>query len=409
MTTHRDSDVLLWGATGFTGELVAQYLLRHEGVGRNLRWSLGGRSKVKLEQVRQRLTAIDPAAADLSLVVADAQDAAAMLALCAKFRVVCSTVGPYARFGSELVAACAAQGTHYCDLTGEVHWMRQMIDAHTVQAAQTGARIVHACGFDSIPSDLGALQAWRALHLATGAPPTLVTTYVLDLKGGFSGGTAASMVNMMEHRHDPGVAKAMMDPYSLLPEGAARGPKVNDLQGVVRDPIEGVWTAPFVMAATNAKVVRRSLALLFGDQASACAYEEKMGYPLTAGGLAMAVGMTMGLATMAGTMSVGWMRRMMVPMLPQPGEGPSEQERDAGRFRYEVVARNAQGQARVRITGDKDPGYGATAGMLGEAALCLAFDPPPLPAIAGFLTPATAMGEALALRLPRAGVVFAAA
>ena len=407
MKENRPSDVLLWGATGFTGELVAAYLLRHEGVGKKVRWSLGGRNLAKLQEVRKRLADIDPAALELPLVVADAKDGAALHALCQQFAVVCSTVGPYAKYGSPLVAACAATGTHYCDLTGEVHWMRQMIDAHDAQAAESGARIVHACGFDSIPSDLGAVMAWRALQTTTGLPPSHVTTYVRDVKGGFSGGTVGSMVEMMEQQRDPTIRKIIFDTYTLLPAGHGRGPQVRDLQGVIKDSVENVWTAPFLMAPTNAKLVRRSFALLFGEVAARCAYEEKMGFKPNLGGLVMAVGFTAGLAAMGGSMSVGWLRNLLVPLLPQPGEGPDEAARNSGRFRYEVVARNAQGQARVRVDGDQDPGYGSTAGMLAESALSLAFDAPPQAGLAGFLTPSTAMGDALLARLPRAGVTFA--
>ena len=409
----RNYDILVWGATGFTGQLVAEYLLRHDGPvlrrdghGQRLRWALGGRNLQKLQAVRQQLTAIDPAAAQLPLVVTDAADEPALLKAISDFAVVCTTVGPYALYGTPMVAACAATGTHYCDLTGEVQWLRQMIDAHHGAALQSGAKIVPTCGFDSIPSDLGAHQAIAAFADTHQRMPTAVTTYVRDLKGSFSGGTVASQVSISEQSADPALAAHWRNPYSLVQGDTSGLPPVGDIFAATLDAEQNCWTSTFLMAPCNAKIVRRSLALNANPAIRGIAYQEKMAFRRGFKGWALANSYNVGLALMQGSMAVGWMRRAMHPMLPQPGDGPDEQARIAGRFVFEVVASDASDRVQVTVRGDKDPGYGSTSGMLAEAALCLALDGDRLPQVSGFLTPASAMGGVLVERLVRAGVTF---
>ena len=260
----RPHDLVLWGATGFTGEIVAEYLVRwaaaHPDVG--LRWALAGRNQAKLEQVRSRLVSIDPTAAELPLITGDSHDRASLDAIARDASVVCTTVGPYAQYGAELVAACVEHGTDYCDLTGENHFIRRMIDAHQTAAEASGARIVNCCGFDSIPSDLGTLVLQDAAEKRHGRPCDRVTLYVDRVKGGMSGGTIASMKNLMEEAEkDPEVRRIFGHPYALNPEGEREGPDGSDARGVGRSP-DGRWTAPFVMAAINTRIVRRSNALL---------------------------------------------------------------------------------------------------------------------------------------------------
>ena len=217
----REFDIIVLGATGFTGKLVAEYLLQRYGTGRDLRWALAGRSKEKLEQLRSQL---GEAAAELPIIVADSLDASSMEDLARRTRVVLTTVGPYAHYGSPLVAACAANGTHYCDLAGEVQWIRRMIDAHDVQARETGAKIVHCCGFDSIPMDIGAWFLQQEAHARHGDYCTSITMFVKAMKGGASGGTMASMMNIMrEARADRDVARILARPYSLNPSDEQRG------------------------------------------------------------------------------------------------------------------------------------------------------------------------------------------
>lgn len=403
---ERTYDVLLWGATGFTGQLVAEYLLKHQGIGRELRWALGGRNLEKLKKVREDLAQLDPAASQLALETADAKDPQGLQRLAAMTKVVCSTVGPYARYGSDLVAACVSQGAHYCDLTGESPWMGDMIAQHHAAAQAAGVRIVHACGFDSLPSDLGALLARRQFAATHGTMPSTTTLYVRASKGGFSGGTVASMMAMMEdQRHNPSLRKALWDPYSLLPADATRGPKdVRDVVAVHYDAAEQSWVGPFVMAPTNAKVVRRTMALLDPTSNANHRYTEVVRCGSGPKGWLVAQSLQAGTGAMVGAMMTPVGRAVLQPWLPKPGEGPSEAARTAGHFRCDVVARGGEQEVRVVVRGNRDPGYGATSGMLAEAALCLAQDGLQTPC--GVVTPAVAMGDALLARLPRAGVTF---
>lgn len=404
--SDREFDVILWGATGFTGALVADHMLSTYGVGGNLRWAIAGRSQTRLEEVRAGL---GDAAAALPLVLADADDQALLDVLAARTRVVCSTVGPYARYGSKLVAACVHHGTHYCDLTGEVQWMRRMIDTHHQRARDTGARIVHTCGFDSIPSDLGTLFLQQEMQRRYDAPAGVVKLRVRDMRGGFSGGTVASMLNMMEEAdRDPQIRTVIDDPYGLNPEGERSG-----LDGPERtlpeyDGDVGSWVTPFVMAAINTKVVRRSNALMDHAYGHDFRYDEGMVAPFGAWGFPVAASISAGSAAVSAAASVGALRRLMAPLLPKPGTGPSEHARRSGYFDIELLGkprRDAPVAVKVRVKGQGDPGYAATSRMLGEAAVCLARDD--LTSHGGVLTPAVAMGEALLARLPlHAGVTF---
>lgn len=399
-------DIVLWGATGFTGELVAAYLLKVRGT---QGWALAGRSVQKLAEVRARLAELDPAATSLPLLVADAGDPASLRTLTAQAKVICTTVGPYAKYGAPLVAACVDTGTHCCDLTGESHFMKQMIDTHHEAARAKGVRIVHACGFDSVPSDLGVFVAQQEAERRFGKPLPRVRLYVRKASGGVSGGTIASMKNMLEVAAvDKSVRRTLADPYCLLPTDAPRGPWVRDIGGASWDADEQVWVGPFVMAATNAPVVRRSHALRGSPNGAAFAYTEVTRMGAGVGAWAKGQGMALGLGGFVGAMSTPGLKKLVDRFLPQPGEGPSRDTREKGFFVIDVVARGEAGQeVRVTVRGDKDPGYGATAGMLGEAALCLAEDPYDGPG--GVLTPSVALGERYVGRLVRAGVTFSVA
>jgi len=408
--TLRNYDVLLWGATGFTGKLVAEYLMQHHGVGGDLRWALGGRSRPKLEAVRDALAAIDPRARDLPIVTGDSADRASLDRLALDARVVCSTVGPYALHGHELVAACVEAGTDYCDLTGEPQFVRAMIDAHHARAAQTGARIVHCCGYDSIPSDLGTLLAQATATEALGAPCAEVKCFAGESKGGVSGGTAASMVEIMdEATRDAGVRRLLADPYALDPGRGEPGPDGQDQRGVRWDADLASWTGPFVMAAINARVVRRSNALLGYAWGKDFRYREAMSFGRGPKGWVRAAGVTTGLAVGIGAMAVGPVRRLVARRVaPQPGEGPSKETRDSGFFVTRLVGSTADGRAAVKVTvrGTCDPGYAGTAKMLGESALCLAKDGDRIRTEGGVLTPASCMGMRLVERLRAAGMTF---
>ncbi len=401
----REFEVIVWGATGFTGQLVAEYFLGRYGVGQELNWAIAGRNEAKLGKVRSELGA---GCDDLPMLVGDSDDQEFLTALAARTRVVCTTVGPYALYGSKLVRACAERGTHYCDLTGEVQWMRRMIDEHHDTARSSGARIVHTCGFDSIPSDMGVHLMQREMRARHGVACAAVKYRTREFKGGFSGGTVASMLNMMEEvERDPSINEVLEDPYGLNPSGERRGLDGPENNLARYDDEFGAWAAPFMMAAINTKVVRRSNALLDHAYGNEFRYDEAtlLAEPL---GMAKAIAMSGGTALLNAALGLGGLRRMLAKTLPDPGQGPDKAARESGFFHIELLGKHptdASYDVRGQVRGDRDPGYGATARMLGESAVCLAKDE--LHSSGGILTPAVAMGDALLERLNlNAGVKF---
>jgi short subunit dehydrogenase-like uncharacterized protein len=397
----RDYDLVVFGASGFVGKLTAGYLGRNAPPGARI--ALAGRSRSKLLTVRDQL---GPAAADWPVIVSDASDTAGLASLAASSRVVATTVGPYMSYGLPLVEACAAAGTHYADLTGEVRFVRESIDRCDGVAQESGARIVHSCGFDSIPSDLGVLALYRGVQ-AAGAGDLEETRLVLTtIKGGVSGGTLASIMRQLDDmKSDPSVRRLVADPYALSPDRAGE-PDV----GRQRDPIAGIdhdaalnrWLIPFFMASFNTRIVRRSNALQGWAYGRRLRYSESQGFPSGLAGLATGVVTTAGLGALAGGLMFGPTRSLLGRVLPAPGAGPSEKVQQRGRFALEIHARTSTGAGYVAtVTGRGDPGYAGTAVMLGEAALSLAFDGAALPDAAGVLTPATGLGVALIDRLCR--------
>jgi short subunit dehydrogenase-like uncharacterized protein len=404
MSAERDLDVVLYGATGFVGRLTARYLAEHAPEGARI--ALAGRSEPKLAAVRAEL---GPRAADWPLLVADSQDAAALAAIAARARAVATTVGPYQRYGLPLVQACAQAGTHYADLTGEVLFMREVIDRFDAPAKESGARIVHSCGFDSIPSDLGVLALHRAVQ-RDGAGELEDTTLVLErVAGGFSGGTLDSLRGQLdEMRRDPAKRKLASDPYALSPDRDKEPDlgRERELQSVEHDGELG-WLAPFVMAGINTRVVRRSNALQGHAYGRRFRYREVMSAgsgalaPVRAGAIVAALG-----GLVAG-MGFGPIRKVLDRVLPSPGEGPSEKTRRRGFYEIAIHATTSSGRRYVsRVVQQGDPGYAATAVLLGESALCLALDRDRLPEGGGVLTPATAMGDVLIERLRVSGVTI---
>jgi short subunit dehydrogenase-like uncharacterized protein len=401
----RAFDVVIFGATGFTGRLVAEYLVSNYGVGGDVRWAIAGRNRNKLASVRDGLAAIDPKAKDLPLLVADVGDRKSLDEIAAQTRVVCTTVGPYALYGKEVVAACVEHGTSYCDLTGETQFIREMIDRHHARAVETGARIVHCCGFDSIPFDLGVLMVQTAMKDRHGVRCVECKSFAGEQSGGVSGGTIASAMNLMdEASRDRNVRRIIADPYSLTP--GERGPDGPDQRGVRFDRDINRWTGPFVMAAINTRVVRRSNALLGYAWGRDFRYSEAMSMP----NAVAATMLTAGLGTFVGLAAIKPIRGVMKKMLPAPGEGPSKEKRDKGFFKVRVVGTSETNNGTPPtkllgiVAGTSDPGYGETAKMLAESAVCLAKDR--LDAKGGVLTPASCMGMTLVERLRKAGMTF---
>ncbi|HSZ53032.1 MAG TPA: saccharopine dehydrogenase NADP-binding domain-containing protein [Caulobacteraceae bacterium] len=381
----RELDVIVYGATGYTGRLVAEHLLRTYGANGTVRWAMAGRSAKKLAEVRALIGAPE----SLPLIVADAHDRPALETMARRAKIVITTAGPYQLYGSDLVGACAATGADYVDLTGESNWIAAMITANEAAAKASGARLVFSCGFDSIPFDMGVWFAQRAARERFGAPAKRVRGRVAAMRGGFSGGTFASgMVTMAAAQKDPSVGKLLADPFALTP--GFHGPAQPDGDHPYEDQVAGSWVVPFMMAGINTKAVHRTNFLLRHPWREDFQYDEML----------MVAGPPTGAAP------AGFDLGGAAP--PKPGEGPTKEERETGFYDLLFIAEGPDGRTvRARVKGDMDPGYGSTSKMLAEAALALVFDVSRETAPGGCWTPASAMGEALLKRLPaKAGVMF---
>jgi len=389
MKSSSKFDIVVYGATGFTGQLVAEYLAAHYRDDRQLKWAMAGRSLDKLKSVRDAIGA----SADTPLIVADAADPTSLQAMIDQTRSVLTTVGPYQLYGSDLLAACAASGTDYFDLCGEPIWMRQMIDRHEAAAKASGARIVFSCGFDSVPFELGAFFVQEQARRVFGAPASRVKGRVRDMRGTLSGGTAASGRATFEAvAKDLSLVAILNDPFALTPGfSGAKQPKGNkpfyeeDLQS---------WTAPFMMALINTRNVHRSNMLMGFPYGKEFVYDEMV---LTGPG-------ERGEANAKRVMAAN--NEKTGPNARKPGEGPSKEERENGLYDLLYIAIAPDGrQVRASVKGDRDPGYGSTSKMISECAVCLLRDTPDVPA--GFWTPGAAMQHKLIKRLvDNAGLTF---
>ena len=384
-------DIVVYGASGFTGRLVAEYLATHYRSDTQLKWAMAGRSLDKLASVRDAIGA----PADTPLIAADASDSASLKAMIDQTKSVVSAVGPYLLYGNELLAACAASGTDYFDLCGEVPWMRRMIDAHQATAERSGARIMFSCGYDSVPFELGVYFCQQAAKKAIGAPVARVKGRVRAMKGTFSGGTAASGKAIFEAAaKDPSLLGLVRDPFALTP--GFSGPKQPPGNRPVFDDDLQTWLTPFFMANINTRNVHRSNMLMGFPYGREFVYDEMQITGPGEEGEARAkriVAANNNLASQA---------------IPKPGEGPSKEERESGYFDLLFVGIAPDGrQVRVAVRGDRDPGYGSTSKMIAECAVCLLRDTPDVPA--GIWTPGAAMREALIKRLvDNAGLTFQA-
>lgn len=395
-------DIIVFGATSFVGQIMTRYMSEQFADG-SISWAIAGRSDSKLKALSE-----DVGLSNIEMIVADATDDAALEAMCARTKVVISTVGPYALYGDALVKACAESGTHYCDLSGEPQWIRKMQEQHEDAAKKSGALIVHCCGFDSIPSDLGVHFLQQNALEVSGQTLNTINMRVVKMKGGPSGGTVASIVNMVkEAASDADLRKQLKDPYSLCPPNHGFSARQHDVK-VAYDDDYGSWVAPFVMAAINTRVVHRSNALSDKSYGADFMYEEAVVTGKGGRGKRMARATAWGMGGFVVGLAippVRWLLETLV--LPKPGEGPSEKAQLNGEFDLLFMGTTVDGEPiQCRVTGDRDPGYGSTAKMLAQAAACLAQDiPKNTPG--GFWTPATIMGDALIDRLrDHSGLTF---
>jgi short subunit dehydrogenase-like uncharacterized protein len=411
MGGQREFDIVLYGATGFAGRLTAEYLARTAG---DARIALAGRSADKLLAVRNGL---GPQAQSWELITADAAQPSSLAAMAARTRVVITTVGPYVHYGLPLVAACAAAGTDYADLTGEPLFIRESIDLYHKQAVDTGARIVHSCGFDSVPSDLTVFALHRRAQEDQAGELTETTMVVKSVKFGVSGGTAASVMEVFRSASaDPEARRLLNDPYTLSPDRAAE-PDIGGQQDLlwrrgadVAPELDGYWLGPFAMALVNTRIVRRSNALLDYGYGRRLVYGEVMSTgrsvlsPLVS---AVSAGGNLAAVSLGSRYTDRLPRSLVDRLLPKPGTGPSERDRENGHYTVETYTKTTSGRRyRTTMSQQGDPGYKATSVLLGECGLALAFDRDRLSELRGVLTPAAALGDVLLARLPEAGVVL---
>lgn len=402
-------DIVLFGATSFVGSILTKRMAERHGCGGDtrahgdqpaLKWAIAGRSKARLDALRDEL---GPSAVNLPIVIADAADEASLQAMCEQTRVVVSTVGPYALYGEPLVRACVDSGTDYCDLTGEVQWIRRMIQLYEERAKATGARIVHCCGFDSVPSDMGVWHLQQEAIERFGQPCLQVKMRVKAAKGGLSGGTIASLMNVVkEAASNKALRKELANPFSLCPPDHRSVRRQPNVKTAEYDPDLEVWLAPFVMASINTRVVHRSNALQEALYGTEFQYDEATmtGRGLKGRARALAMAGALGGFTLATVIKpTRWALERFV--LPEPGEGPDRKTQEKGFYDLRFIGRTEGGQMiTTRVAGQGDPGYGSTSRILAQAAECLAFDMDDSKP-GGFWTPASLFDGKLLERLKR--------
>ena len=395
----KEFDIIIWGATGFTGRLVAEYIFKNYS-SEKLNWAIAGRDKKKLINVRDEI-----ADENIPIIIADSFDEVSLTKMTQKTKVICSTVGPYSKYGSLLVKSCIKTNTHYCDLAGEAQWIRKIVDTYHQEAKNQKTRIVNSCGFDSIPSDIGVYFIHKNLP-DINIKLDKISMRVSGFKGSLSGGTYASMNNIItEASKDSLIRKILTNPYGLNPEGQRSGPDKRDLNKVKYDEDSKSWIAPFMMAGINTKIVRRSNALSNYSYGKNFTYDESV---MTGDGFRgriraiISVLPLIFLSAKPGSL----LKRIFNFFTPKPGQGPNENERENGYYSMRFYIRyNDKSRALVRVTGDRDPGYGSTSKMLAESAICLSKDS--LKDTYGVITPSIAMGDQILDRLQaKAGLTF---
>ena len=392
----KEFDVIIWGASGFTGRLVAEYLFQNYNKD-ELNWAIAGRDIKKLNKIRDQY--LDQ---NIPVIIADSFDEVSLDKMTKRTKVICTTVGPYAKYGSQLVKSCVKSKTHYCDLAGEAQWIRKMIDIYHEAATENQIKIVNSCGFDSVPSDLGVYY----IHKYLSKKNLSIKMRVTGAKGRYSGGTYASMQNIIKDAYkDREVRKSLTNPYGLNPEGQQDGLDKRDLRSVKYDKKIKSWISPFLMAGINTRIVRRSNALSNFSYGKKFQYDEAVmtgkGLKGRLNGIILSIPL-MFLAAKPGS----FINKIFNIISPKPGQGPNKKERENGYFSFRFFVFDKEGVESIfKVTGDKDPGYGSTSKMLAESAVCLAKDK--LDNRYGLLTPSYAMGDNILNRLIlKAGLTF---
>ena len=392
----KEFDVIIWGASGFTGRLVAEYLFQNYNKD-ELNWAIAGRDIKKLNKVRDQY--LDQ---NIPVIIADSFDEVSLLKMTERTKVICTTVGPYAKYGSQLVKSCVKSKTHYCDLAGEAQWIRKMIDIYHETAKENQIKIVNSCGFDSVPSDLGVYY----IHKNISKKNLSIKMRVTGAKGTYSGGTYASMQNIIKEAYkDREVRKNLTNPYGLNPKGQQDGLDKRDLRSVKYDKKIKSWISPFLMAGINTRIVRRSNALSNFSYGKKFQYDEAVitgkGVRGRLNGIILSIPLIF-LAAKPGS----FINKIFNIISPKPGQGPNKKERENGYFSFRFFVFDHEGNESIfKVTGDRDPGYGSTSKMLAESAVCLAKDK--LDDRYGVLTPSYAMGDNILNRLIlKAGLTF---
>ena len=393
-------DIIIWGATSFTGKLVVEYLFK-KFASTKIKWAIAGRNKEKLENVRSKV-----ADKNIPIFIADSFDEKSLSVIVKKSKVICSTVGPYSLYGSLLVELCVKHSTNYCDITGEAHWIRTIIDKFHKDAKKKKIKIVNSCGFDSIPSDMGVYFIQNEIKKAYKSYAKSIKMRVAGIRGGISGGTYGSMNNLLKEAYaDKGVFKVLNNPYGLNPRDKMEGLDKKDLRKIIFDNESKSWIYPFIMAGINTKIVRRSNALSNFQYGKEFTYEEATMAGKGISGFWKAILALFPLA-MIGINPNSFLKKIVNSFMPKPGEGPGIEKRKNGFYNLRFyITIDKKRKAFAKVIGDSDPGYGSTSKMLAESAISLAFDN--LPGNYGVITPSFAMGDKLLKRLKEnAGLSF---
>ena len=393
-------DIIIWGASSFTGKLVTEYIFNKYGSSK-IKWAIAGRNLDKLERIRSEV-----ADKNIPIFIADSFDEDSLSKFVKKTNVVCSTVGPYSLYGTKLVKLCVENNTNYCDITGEAHWIRTIIDSFHEKAKSKKIKIVNSCGFDSIPSDMGVYFIQNEIKKVYKNYARSIKMRVAGIRGGISGGTYGSINNLLKEAYaDKSVFKVLNNPYGLNPKGKMVGSDKKDLRKIIFDKESNSWIYPFIMAGINTKIVRRSNALSNFQYGKDFRYEEAMMSGRGISGLWKAILAIFPLA-MVSLNPNSFLKKIVNSYMPKPGAGPGVDKRKNGFYnlRFYIII-DEKRKAFAKVIGDSDPGYGSTSKMLAESALCLAFDK--LPEKYGVLTPSVAMGDSLLKRLQNnAGIDF---